>query len=237
VLCSLALLVAVNERDQWGPRMARAIPRRWWLRWPAFLLYSGAFGGVLFTLLLFGLVMVAVQFRRDAVPTEPEFMHVQLVGLVAVDWRQIFVETMGVMVLYVYCYALTAAWIRRVFLPRLPGGYTWIVFLILLAAGMAVPFLMSFLLFNPSAPYAIHVPWLLPNPGVALGEFGNYGPHCSIFLTFAGSWAVVITLASVPWFVRQVRGFRPFTSAAGRSEMPPTLTIPGGQMDTTKTAL
>ncbi len=174
ILCSLSLIIAVSEREQWGPRMERAIPRRWWLRWPTFLFYSGAAGGVLFSLLLLALTAVLVQVRRNLVSVEHLFMDFRGEFVVR-DARQVIVEMMGAMFLYIYCYALTASWIRRVFLPWLPSGYTWIAVFVLLAVGCAVPFLTSFLLLNRGAPYATHVPWLLPNPGVAIYEFRE--PH------------------------------------------------------------
>jgi hypothetical protein len=236
ILCTLSLIIAVSEREQWGPRMARSIPRRWWLRWPAFLLFSGAAGGVLFALLLFALTALGVRLHMEAFPSERAFWDFRG-ALIAVDERQILLEMMGVMVLYTYCYAMTAAWLRRVFLPRVPGGYTWIILIVLVTAGCVMPFLLSFLLLNPGAPYAAHVPWLLPDPGVAMSEFS--GPSANdyrfAFLGFACAWAGLITLLSVPWFVRQIRGFRPFAGGAARSQEPPTLTIPPEQLDVTKT--
>ena len=65
VLGCLAVVVAVNEREQWSPRTARTIPRRWWLRVPAFLFYSGAAGGVLHALLLFALTGLTVLLWCD----------------------------------------------------------------------------------------------------------------------------------------------------------------------------
>ena len=47
VLFSLQMLIAVSERDAWGPRVARRIPRNPLLRAPAFFLYSGSAGGLL----------------------------------------------------------------------------------------------------------------------------------------------------------------------------------------------
>ena len=48
-LAATHMQVAVSERDRWGPRVARAIPRRAWLRPAAFVFYSGAAGGVPFS--------------------------------------------------------------------------------------------------------------------------------------------------------------------------------------------
>ena len=45
VIRYIQLLISINERDSWGPRVARAIPRSQLLRPLAFLFYSGAAGG------------------------------------------------------------------------------------------------------------------------------------------------------------------------------------------------
>jgi hypothetical protein len=234
-LCCLALTIAVCEREHWGPRVLRSVPRRWWLRWPAFLFYSGAAGGVLFALLFAGVTALAAYLWLDAYL--PRRLWMGFEGDAGQDPRQLTLRGAGLLVVYVYCYALTAAWLRRTFLPRLPTGYTWIVLLVLLLAGSALPFLVSFLIHYPDTSYARHVYWLLPNPGVAVMEVGTvFGRYETAFIVFAGVWAALITLASVPWFVRQVRGFRPFGGGVGARLEMPTLTVAPTPMDVTKTA-
>src|SRR5262249_23280658 len=43
----LQIIISINERDTWGMRVKRTIPRWWIFRPFAFLLYSGAAGGVI----------------------------------------------------------------------------------------------------------------------------------------------------------------------------------------------
>ncbi len=239
-LAVLALVIAINEREQWGPRVTRTIPRRWWLRAPALLLYSGSAGGVLFALVLFGGAALALQLWREVVPNDsrhlfpgaPQWLRVT-------DWRQVIFETMAVLALYAYCYALTASLVRRVFLPRVPVGYTWVVFLALLVAGSVLPFLGAFLFLYGEWNYQLHFFWLLSNPVAAAGEMSD--PRLSFresaYWLFAGVWAGAITLASVPWFMRQVLRFRPPT-APGIDRRPSAPAVPGMQtaLDKTRTA-
>src|SRR5262249_2139006 len=103
-LCSLSLVIAVNERERWAPRRARPAPRRWWLRWPAFLFYSGSAGGVLFSALLFGLTALATQLWREAVSPNLRPTGFRVPG----DIVQTVFGTMSMLVLYTYCYALSA---------------------------------------------------------------------------------------------------------------------------------
>jgi hypothetical protein len=232
VLATLALVIAVNEREQWGPRVRRAIPKRWWLRGPAFLLSSGSAGGVLFALLLFGLAALALQVWRQAFPHLPP-ADGRGSFWAEVDFRQVLFETMAGLGLYAYCYALTAALVRRVFLPRVPTGYTWVVFLALLVAGSVLPFLGAFLVLYGEWRYQTHFFWLLPNPAAAVGEFAD--PRASlragVYWLFVGGWAGLITLASVPWFGRQWLRFRPL--AAKPTDRPPSVPL----LDGTRTAL
>src|SRR5262249_52110661 len=60
ILILLCLLIAINERERWSPRVARTIPKNWLVRLPAFLVYSGAAGGVLFAGLLMAIMWLGV---------------------------------------------------------------------------------------------------------------------------------------------------------------------------------
>jgi hypothetical protein len=59
--------------------------------------------------------------------------------------------------------------------------------------------------------------WMLPNPFMAVYEFApSFGPMAGVdneFHTrcywFLGTWAVLVTVFSIPWFIGQVRLFRP----------------------------
>jgi hypothetical protein len=207
-LFSLGLMIGVSERDHWGPRVARTIPWPWWRRWPAFLFYSGAAGGVVFcvlmivltglTLPLWDQVLLSVE-RGPLVPPN------RLVDSQAGLW---------LMGLYTYVYALTAVLVRKASPWKIPTEYTWVVLLVLLAVGCVVPYLVSFLLFYREWWYKT---WLLSNPFAGVVHalmpsslMRSQRSHVLTFVTFAGAWAVVVTALNLPWFWRQLRGFRPY---------------------------
>ena len=116
------ILTAINEREQWGHRVTRTIPRRWWLRGPLFLFYSGSGGGVLFLVLLLTLTIA-------------------LPSLALMHWNEFFVSPLGrltleanyrntltlvLLALYTFDYCLTAVWLRAVLLPgRIKAAHTW----------------------------------------------------------------------------------------------------------------
>src|SRR5207247_851570 len=68
-LIFFSLVIAINERERWSPRVARTIPRNWLLRPFAFLFYSGAAGGLLFAGLLLGLQTLAHVLFQTWYPT------------------------------------------------------------------------------------------------------------------------------------------------------------------------
>jgi hypothetical protein len=228
-LCSLALVIAVNERERWAPRMARTIPRRWWLRLPAFLLYSGSAGGVLFALALFGLTWLAVLGWRASTHVEPWSGRA-----VPTNFLQLILEVMAMIVLYTYDYALAAVLLRR-FVVKVKGVYTWVLMVVLVALGSAVPFLVAFLFLFRDWRFERHYAALLTNPFTAAYVASDrHYEHQGEFFLFAGAVAAVLTLLSIPWFARQVRAFQPHVSWRPAPE-PPLLEISGSQMDVTKT--
>jgi hypothetical protein len=230
-LFSLGLMIEVNEPEQWGPRVARTIPRRWWLRGPAFLFYSGAAGGIMFAVLMICLTGLVALVWREVAPS------------LAGRWKggrwefPVHLKAIALIGIYTYCYALTAVLVRRVSPFKIPAAYTWIVLLILLALGSTVPYLTSFLLFGREWRYETHFYWLLSTPFAAVADvIGWRAEHFAVFLTFASAWAGLVTLLSLPWYGRQLRGFRPYAgrgAAPGTGELP--LTVTAAQAATTKT--
>jgi hypothetical protein len=230
-LSCLAIVIAINERESWTPRVARTIPRRWGLRLPAFLLYSGAAGGVLFALALFGLTCLAIQgwqmFYLDQGLGDPrEGRRV---------WEGPVFRTFAAFVLYTYGYAMAAVFLRRVVL-RTRAIFTWIVMVLLVGLGGAVPFLVAFLFLYRDWRFEEHYYYLLSNPftaAYAIGERRFY--HSADFFLFAAILAAVGTLLNLFWYVRQMARFRPYRRAAAALE-PPVLAVSAAQMDETKTA-
>jgi hypothetical protein len=221
-LFCLSLVIAINERERWGPRVARTIPRRWWRRGPAFLVYSGAAGGILFSALLVALTAWVLLLWIQVGPPIPPRPKKE-VGPPDVE---VFVRGIALMGLYTYAYALTAVLIRRITLFKIPVAYTWVVMLVLLALGLTVPYLIL-LAFFKGWDYLTHYGWLLTVPVVALSDNFSQGFHTTVFLGFAGIWAGVVTVLNLPWIWRQVRAFRPYTSrsaALAKGELPLVVT-------------
>jgi hypothetical protein len=231
MVACVQIIVAVNEREQWSPRVGRTIPRSWWLRVPAFFLYSGSAGGVLYALLLFGLTLGTVALWRVVLPDG----HFHLMGLH--DPREplaIVTEIVLVFVVYVYCYGLTAALIRKALPRRLPTTHTW-AFLVFLAGMSALVSIVGFLYFARSWSFETHFYTLLGNPvgaAVAIGQgdppeaarvsggkggvgaaeaIGAGKPHPrAVSWYFVGGWAIIATLLSLPWLIGQIVRFRCF---------------------------
>jgi hypothetical protein len=237
-LCCLQLVIAVNEREAWGPRVARTIPRRWWLRLPAFLLYSGSAGGVLFAFLLFGLTwlgaqgalaLTAARHAASVFPAGP-FMTTPR------EMLSIAFAVVGIVGLYVYGYALTAVFLRNQSGRRLRIVDTWILMIFLVAVSCAGPLVVSYVLSGRHWRYDEQVYWLLNNPIAGAIAAGNrFDPHRSLFFVVAGGWAVFVTLLNAPWFIRQCRRFRPY-SGGDRPPVPAPVVADAPDLDATQTA-
>jgi len=196
-----ALLVAVSERETWGPRVRRRIPRFLPARAVAFLFFSGGAGGVLWTSLILWLTLLVVSL-----------MGIYHPALLA-DWRE-GLQICGGMALYGMAYALTAGLVRRLLVrlgARFPHYYTWVLALALATFGSVAPLLVFLVLTYGSRDWSRLMlgasPLTYLNP-VYLNESAGRDAR----LVFVGLWAAVVTAASTPWFVRQVRAFRPLRS-------------------------
>ena len=229
-LSCLAMIIAINERERWTPRVARTIPRRWWLRPPAFLLYSGAAGGVLFALALFGLTCLVLQgwqtlYLDQGLGDARDFR---------VIWEGPTFKTIASFVLYTYAYALAAIFVRR--LLKIKAIFTWIVMVLLVGLGSAVPFLAAFLFLYRDWSFHQHYYVLLSNPFTAAYAIGERRfTHSADFFLFAAIMAAVVSLVNLFWFVRQISAFRPYRRPTTTMD-PAALAVSAAQMDVTKTA-
>jgi hypothetical protein len=229
VLLCLGLVIAINEREQWAPRVARTIPRRWWLRPFAFLTYSGAAGGILLSCLLFGLIGLIIPVVRD------NLVPVRLRGPSGStrDMIHNVFQTMAILFLYVYSYAMTAVLLRSYLLKAaMHAVYTWVLFMVLLAAGMAIPYLLLFLS-GSGGTLETHYMWLLTNPEPAMEAVALDRSYASAFYDFIFIWAGVVTVLSVPWFAKQMRRFRPFTGSGISVKEVPAVVL-ATSMETTR---
>jgi hypothetical protein len=226
---ALCLVIAVNEREHLGPRIARRIPRRWLLRPLAFLFYSGAAGGVLWACLLGGVCVLTLYLLGRSWP-DP------LVPLAAAPELQGVLLQTAATIGYAYCYALTAVFLRNTFI-RIPPAFTWVLILGLVALGSVLPFLLTFLVFFRDWDFRSVYPWLLPNPVV--GEMvvtdGTLPDGGLVVMAALGCWAALVTVLNVRWFVRQMHAFRPHAASTTTGERIPAI-LSATPMDVTRTA-
>jgi hypothetical protein len=217
IFLSLYLLIAINERDHWGPRVARTIPRRWWLRPVPFLLYSGAAGGVLWTCVLLAVCWLALLVLANWLPALPPQYPSQP------SLAKVF-TTMTMMFGYTYCYALMAVFLRNTVI-KIPPIYTWVMALALAALGTALPYLVAFLIHYRDWSLETHYGWLLTVPPVGMTLVADERlPGGNAAMIFVGCWAVLVTLLDGLWFLRQMQRFRPYrSSTASTGEMLPAL--------------
>jgi hypothetical protein len=200
---SLCLMIAVCEREQWAPRVARTIPWQWWLRPIAFLFFSGSAGGVLWACLLCAACWLALPVVSAG--WLPALAQSERAGSVRLN-----LLTMTMMFAYTYCYALTAVFLRRVLIKVQPI-YTWILVLALMALGSALPYLVTFLIHYREWSFATHYHWLLTSPDVGMRLVGDSAIGGEgIAFVFVSCWAGIVTLLNAPWFIRQLYRFRPY---------------------------
>lgn len=216
LLCA-QLLITINERERWGLRVKRTIPRRAWLRGPLFLLYSGSAGGVLFTVLLLALTIA-------------------LPSLALEHWSDFFLSTLGrltleanhrntialvLIALYAFDYCMLAVWLRDSLLSKwIKPSHTWAFALILLGLGFSLPYPLLFLFQNEDLRLGRIDPWWqITNPFPTLftcldgrsAETETFRDECLIFL---GGWGLLMLLGCLPWMARQIKRFRPPGGAA-----------------------
>ncbi|MBY0228591.1 MAG: hypothetical protein K2W96_04855 [Gemmataceae bacterium] len=212
VLCR-QLLVSVCERDEWGPRVARAIPRNPVLRFLAFFLYTGSAGGIAFTLLLMGATLGTTWLLLD---DAGPFADRARDGVLAV--------AAGVC-LYAVCYCLSAFVLRGYALrEQIRPGYTWILAILLVGLGSAVPAIAFNVFFSDHVRGSADSGWwLLANPFITPYELAmerGYRQHDFALMAwwFLSTWAVLALVLSVPLLLGQAGRFRPYQGRAPARE-------------------
>jgi hypothetical protein len=219
VLFGLQLVISINERDRWGPRVARAIPHNRLLRFLAFLTYSGAAGGLLYGLLMLaltiGLGTAAVYWWWDHFPSYLSRGKPETVAMV-----------LTIIALYVYAYSMTAVVCRRAFFrERVKPAFTWIVGLVLVGLGSALPYVFILSVPQNSLAFENENTWIvLTNPFASAYVASDPRGNTQIYdfdwwcLVFVALWSVLVTLLALPWLASQVRAFRPLSRRAGDEE-------------------
>lgn len=194
------MFIAVCERESWGVRLRRKIPRNFFARSGAMLLYSGAAGGLMWAWLMaaatLAIAIVSVGFFSSLNMDLDEFIPVSI-GIV----------------LYGYAYAMSAVLLRKYLLGAIiRPEHTWSLAMVIGALGCALPMLLAYLMFQgkmwnhdefylAANPYSLHTR--------STREVG---------LIFVGTWSALLTIAAMPWFAGQLRRFKPI----GQNELTST---------------
>jgi hypothetical protein len=192
-----ALFVAVSERDQLGRRVLRSIPKSPLKRMVAFVFFSGAASGLVFACV--GIILTLALAWLWSKLFSAYINHDDLVD--SVKW-------VGGMSLYFYCYALSAALLRRHLLSRVGTELTWLIGVILMLMGIVIPFLAGYMIFFKDAWWSEdYGKWLVGNP-FAWGSKS----HRVFYFEVGAFWAVMVTALNIYWFLGRVRSFKPLNS-------------------------
>ncbi len=199
ILLCLAILGGVSERDSLGPRVARTVPRRRFLRIPAFLFYSGGAGGVIWALVMIAGVLIVL---NQWLQSHPLFR-------VPRDFRN-HPDYLLAFSFYFISYSLTALFFREHILGRrfrLRAGITWVIAILIMMTLSIVPLLIAFFGQIDLTSDDAYV-WFLANPA----SMTSYKRNMDTFLIISGNWAMISFLLNLPWFIRQMTSFKPYSS-------------------------
>ena len=193
VLFAFSIFTAISERDQPGARVLRTVPEsglKWLL---SFFFFSGSANG-----LIWSAAMVVVTYDVCWIWWRlfPNFSSLgELVG--ATRW-------LTVMNLYLFCYALTAALLRRYILKRVGANLTWLIAVVMTAIGSTIPLLIGMLLFMNDLNWwrSAYGRWLIGNPFV-----WDVEAHRELYLSIGIAWAVMAIAFNLQWFLERVRLF------------------------------
>ncbi len=199
----VSMIFSVSERDVIGPRLKRSIPRNWLLRVPAFLLFSGAAGGLSWSILMTVLTLggawgIAQSMELIWGTTGMGTDDVEVLAAIAVAG------------LYLLAYALTAVLLRRwLFKHAAAVASTAAIAMFLVAMGCIVPVIVAFAV-DPTH-WDRGDWWLALNPLAAVFEIdsGRWNNLQQRGLMTSLIWSSVMVLLNIRWLAGQVSAFRP----------------------------
>lgn len=214
ILFAFSILVAVSERDWPGQRVLRAVPKSGLKRYFSFFFFSGSANGLAWAVAMIAKTYFVCWIWWSLFPnfkSLPEFVG-------STRW-------MTVMNLYILCYALTAALLRRYLLKRISTKLTWLFSLMLIALGSTIPFLIGTLMFmnSPNWWQEDYGRWLVGNPFI-----WDVAAHRELYLSIGILWAVMAIAFSLHWFIERAKNFKSPHSTnhlADSSEEDPTMTF------------
>lgn len=192
-LLIVALVVTVSQPDELSMRVRRAIPRSRWKWLLAFFFYNGAAQGFAW---IWGMVLVtAVGFWGFFNFSAPRGAAGPLLTLTDADVA---------FCLYAHAYALTGLFLHRTFFahrtPVLASLFTFAI----PALWSLLPCLVLFVLDRLTWD-ALKMPQLGNAFNLLLGDGSAITSH----LWFAAGWSILAVIVNLPWFIRQVRAFKP----------------------------
>jgi hypothetical protein len=190
---AIALFVGVSERDRLGRRVLRSVPQSALKRALAFFFFSGAASGVIWASTGICLTLALAWAWSKLFPNYSN--HNDLVD--SLKWA-------GAMCLYLFCYALSGALLRRHLLSGVGSEVTWLIGVILMILGIVVPFLTGYLLFfDDEWLNTGYQKWLAGNPFA-----WSKGPNKILYLGIPAVWAFIVAALNLRWFIVRVKDFR-----------------------------
>ena len=212
-ILAIAAMISGSERDRWGPRLRRAIPRNRVLRPLAFLLYSGAAGGLIWSAALYFVAMIGIAGGIYLLESGWASGWLGTVGLYGYsgdfipDWEQRF-ASVG---FWVYGYLLLSVLICRRLLKATNGAVgTGVVALCLMAAASILPMIIAYAVDPKHWDMKVEY-WLILNPfgPMMCGNSDWSGLYGGYALPLSAAFFSAMVMINIPWFARQIADFRP----------------------------
>lgn len=192
---TVMLVAASGERDAWGTRVRRTIPRNPLGRVVAFIFYTGSAGGITWCTIMLCATAITALIGSGIVEPRRFAASSDLFGVVG---------TMACIFGYFLCYCLTAAAVRALCLKQLPNGFLPLAALMIGAATCIVPFVLVLVL--SSGRREVGPELMIFNPFV-LGMSDSFGKSAAPVVLML--WLGVSLLASAVWFLEQWQRFVP----------------------------
>ena len=227
---SLAMLfpISLSERETWGPRIRRNLPRSLLGRAVAMLFTTGSVGSFFWVAL-----MCLLTWAAYTVVTAAFQAHGVCHGPVSLDVSPIVIG----ITLYGMAYGLTAVLLRKLaglVKLNIPVGYTWLIAYLMITLGSLAPYLICFFFYYNEGPAVVFQdrPWIVTAPIMLVQR-----EYRTVRLIVAAFWAIGAFVAVAPWLLRQVAAFRreePVAAAAAPAVAPavaPSDALRGGSPD------
>ncbi len=195
IIICIGLLISISKKDEQSLRVVHSIPHGKIKRTAAFFFYSGSANGIAWILAVAG-------FTFCVALIDPKYGRLSFLNKSYACVRGSDLKIMVGSYLYIYCYAVSGFLIRRKFLcERIQPDRTWVIALIVCALFSITPYIIVLLTVRQfdSMRYIL--------------LFGSlFDIDCQkaeYHIIFTGSWAIMLTIVNLPWFVQQVRKFVP----------------------------